>query len=325
MPRVLYLLFFASGASALVFETLWFHQAGLALGNSVWASSLVLAGFMGGLAVGSAVAARLGHRLGDPVRAYAVAEAAIALGGVGLVYLLPELASLLGPLARPFLDTPWILNPARLGLALALLLVPSTAMGVTLPLLTKALTRGDAGFGPALGSLYGWNTLGALVGVVGTETLLLGALGVRGSALAAGALNLAAALVAAWIARRRALPALAPAPPPALRWRHAGGPLGAAFLSGFALLALEVVWFRFLSLFVLNHALSFALILGTVLAGIALGGLAAAAWLARDAGAQRFAPLVAWAAGGLCIVCYAGFPLVLRLFLDNAFPGRCAS
>jgi spermidine synthase len=289
-------------------------------GNSIWASSLVLAGFMGGLAVGNAVAARLGHRLGDPVRAYAAAEAIIALTGVGLVYLLPELAGLLGPLARPLMDAPWLLNPLRLGLALTLLLVPSTAMGVTLPLLTRALTRGDASFGTALGRLYGWNTLGALVGVVVTETLLLGALGVRGSALAAGALNLSAAGAAAWIARRRALPPLAPAQPPTLRWRQAGAPLSAAFLAGFALLALEVVWFRFLSLFMLSHAVSFALILGAVLAGIALGGLAAAAWLARDAAAHRFAPLVAWAAGGLCIVCYAAFPLVLRPFLADAFP-----
>jgi len=225
MPRVLCLIFFASGASALIFETLWFRQAGLALGNSIWASSLVLAGFMGGLAIGNAVAARLGHRLGDPVRAYALAEAAIALTGVGLVVLLPELAALLGPLARPLLDAPWLLNPLRLALALILLLVPSTAMGVTLPLLTKALTPGDAGFGTALGRLYGWNTLGALVGVVGTETLLLGALGVRGAALAAGALNLAAAGVAAWIARRRAFPSLAPAHAPVPRWRRAGAPL----------------------------------------------------------------------------------------------------
>jgi spermidine synthase len=319
MPRALCSIFFASGASALIFETLWFHQAGLALGNSIWASSLVLAGFMGGLALGNALAARLGHRLGDPVRAYAIAEAAIALTGVGLVYLLPELGRLLAPLMRPLLDTPWLLNPLRLGLALILLLVPSTAMGVTLPLLTKALTR-DAGFGTALGRLYGWNTLGALVGVVGTETWLLGALGMRGSALAAGALNLSAAGVAAWLARQRAFASLAPAQLPALHWRQAGAPLAAACLAGFTLLALEVVWFRFLSLFVLSHAVSFALILGAVLAGIALGGLAAAAWLARDAGAYRFAPLVAWTTGGLCVVCYAAFPLVLGPFLADAFP-----
>ena len=75
MSLLLCLLFFLSGASALTFETLWFHQAGLALGNSVWASSLVLAGFMGGLGLGNGLAAGFGDRVGGPVRAYAGLEA----------------------------------------------------------------------------------------------------------------------------------------------------------------------------------------------------------------------------------------------------------
>ena len=77
MTTLLYAIFFASGASALIFETLWFRQAGLALGNSVWASSLVLSGFMGGLTLGNAVGARYGGRVVNPVRAYAIAEVAI--------------------------------------------------------------------------------------------------------------------------------------------------------------------------------------------------------------------------------------------------------
>src|SRR6266550_7016597 len=130
---------FASGASALVFETLWFRQAGLAFGNSIWASSLVLSGFMAGLALGNALAASFGARLRHPVRAYAIAEAVIALTGVGLVYLFPALGAALAPLFRPLLDHPWTLNPLRLLIAFLLLLIPSTAMGLTLPLLTRAL------------------------------------------------------------------------------------------------------------------------------------------------------------------------------------------
>jgi spermidine synthase len=158
MASLLYILFFVSGATALIFEMLWFRQAGLALGNSVWASSLVLAGFMGGLALGNALAARYGARMPNPVRAYAVAETAIAVTGVGLVFLLPGLGAMLAPWLRPLLDHAWLLNPVRLGLAFLLLLVPSTAMGITLPLLTKALAVRGSAFGPALGQLYGWNT-----------------------------------------------------------------------------------------------------------------------------------------------------------------------
>ena len=102
MTVLLCTMFFCSGAAALLFETLWFHQAGLAFGNSIWASSLVLAGFMAGLALGNAVVARWGHRLRRPVTFYALLEAAIAVSGIGLVHLLPQLVPILTPLLRLF-------------------------------------------------------------------------------------------------------------------------------------------------------------------------------------------------------------------------------
>ena len=136
MTVVLCAIFFISGASALIFEALWFHQAGLAFGNSVWASSLVLSGFMGGLALGSATAVWRGDRLGPPVRAYAVLEVVIAISGVSLVFLLPSLGAVTNPLLEIFISQPWVLNPLRLFFAFAFLLIPSTAMGLTLPLLT---------------------------------------------------------------------------------------------------------------------------------------------------------------------------------------------
>src|SRR5258705_5888903 len=196
MPLLLSAVFFASGASALILETLWFRQAGLAFGNSIWASSLVLSAFMGGLALGNALVAQAGTRLSNPVRAYAFAEAAVALTGVGLVYLFPFLGAALAPVFRPLLDHPWTLNPLRLLVAFLLLLIPSTAMGVTLPLLTRALLRDERSFGRLLGALYGWNTLGAMVGVLIGEMFLIRRFGVRGTAVTAGGLNLFAAAVA---------------------------------------------------------------------------------------------------------------------------------
>ena len=314
MTALLYTIFFASGASALIFETLWFRQAGLALGNSVWASSLVLSGFMGGLAMGNAAAARYGARLGNPVRAYAAAEALIALTGVGLVYLFPILGVALAPWLRPLLDLPWILNPLRLVIAFLLLLIPSTAMGITLPLLTKALMGHDPHFGAVLGRLYGWNTLGAVIGVIAAETYLVGAYGVRGTALMAGTLNLCAAAVSMWLATQTSSPSpgATSANQRALRGPTARQWLAATFLSGFCLLALEVVWFRFLVLFVKGHSVALALILAIVLTGIALGGLAAAAWLRVAPRAHRFASPIAFAAGLVCVISYAAFPLLIE-------------
>src|SRR5689334_7376167 len=84
-------LFFASGAAGLIFEGLWFRQAALCFGSSVWASSLVLSAFMSGLALGGGWAARFGDRIRHPLRVYAALEAIIALSGVALVYSLPAL------------------------------------------------------------------------------------------------------------------------------------------------------------------------------------------------------------------------------------------
>jgi spermidine synthase len=317
MASLLYLLFFISGAAALIFEMLWFRQAGLALGNSVWASSLVLAGFMGGLALGNALAARYGARIPNPVRAYAVAETAIAVTGVGLVFLLPALGAMLAPWLRPLLDHAWLLNPVRLGLAFLLLLVPSTAMGITLPLLTKALAVRGSAFGPALGRLYGWNTAGAVLGVAACEIYLIGTLGVHGTALFAATLNLGAAAIAAAIAR---LPVSNDGPAPATKGRRHRPTrvdvvprpwLAGAFLSGFCLLALEVVWFRFLLLFVKGHSVALALILALVLTGIALGGLLAGWWLRVSPAAYRFAALVAFVSGVALIVSYRLFPSLI--------------
>src|SRR5262245_12882009 len=91
---------FLSGAAALVFETLWFRQAGLLLGNAVWSSSIVLASFMAGLAIGNGFAGRWGGRLRRPLRAYGALE--LTVGGVGaaLVAGLPPLIPLIMPALR---------------------------------------------------------------------------------------------------------------------------------------------------------------------------------------------------------------------------------
>ena len=200
-------------------------------------------------------------------------------------------------------------------------------MGITLPLLTKALLRDDRSFGRVLGALYGWNTLGAMTGVVAGEMFLVGVLGVRGTALAAGALNLLAAAVAGVLSGGSASPNLERRDPPHVRRpgpamrpdpSHRGPGrnnwLVAAFAAGFALLALEVIWFRFLLLFVKGHSNAFPVMLGVVLAGIALGGLAASVWMRLAPDAHRFAAPLAFVAGVATVVSYAAFPSVIAPF-----------
>ena len=303
---------FLSGASALLFEALWFRQAGLAFGNGLWASSIVLSSFMAGLAVGSGLAARAAARLERPARTYAALELAIGLSGLALVALLPLLPELLAPALRALGEGGWILQAVRFATAFALLVLPAVAMGATLPVLVRAVATREADFGRVLGRLYGWNTLGAVVGAASSELVWLPALGVFGSGVAAATLNVAAAVLAGLAARplARVAPREAPAERRGVSLR-AGRLLGASFLAGAIVLALEVVWFRFLSLYLATTSLAFSVMLAVVLAGIGLGSLGAAAWLRRRPDAEGSVAGLALVSGALCVLCYAGFEGVL--------------
>lgn len=305
--------FLCSGAAALLFETLWFRLTGLGLGNSVWASSVVLAAFMAGLALGNGLGARFGGRVPRPLVAFAALEGVVALLSLALVLALPALGAWLAPLLAGLQERTFVLNSGRAGLAFGLLLLPATAMGATLPLLTRALAPHSGRFGIALGRLYGWNTLGGVLGALASETLLVPRLGLTRTAFVAAALNLTALATALTLDRRLGEGArLEPAEPavPGASARASSRALrllSAAFLAGGILLALEVVWFRFLELFVFGTQLAFALMLSTVLAGIALGGLLAAAWLRRRAQATAALSILALLAGIAAATSYSAF------------------
>ncbi|HXK23732.1 MAG TPA: fused MFS/spermidine synthase [Myxococcota bacterium] len=314
MAPLLCVLFFLSGAAGLCFETLWFHQAGLAFGSSVAASSIVLASFMAGMAIGNGVAARLAARVHRPLRVYAALELAIGACGLALVRWLPSLAPALADALRPLVDSPAALSAARLGAGFALLLVPAAAMGATLPVLIGALRARAPSFGGALGRLYGWNTLGAVVGALAGELLLVEWLGVRGTGAFAAGCNALVALVALVLARgEKALaPEVAERSTPDAPHAAVARVLAATALAGALLLALEVVWFRFLRLFVHSGSAAFAFMLGVVLAGIGIGGIAGGAWLRRRPDAWRAASALALAAGAATALGYASFGVALR-------------
>jgi spermidine synthase len=312
MATALPFVFFLSGAAGLIFETLWFRLAGLSLGNSVWASSVVLAAFMGGIGLGNLVAAVRGRFVRQPLRLYAALEVVVGVFGLGVVLALPHVTWLVRPLMRSLGETLWLVQGVRLSVAFLLMLVPAAAMGVTLPLLTRALSDVDSNFGRVLGGLYGWNTLGGVVGAVAGEILLIRLLGLRGSALVAASLDIVAALLALAIAARTAESARSGSeqperPPEQLPVRRAGRVLAAAAISGCLVLALEVVWFRFLLLYVTGTSLAFAVMLAVILMGIGLGGLAAARWFARYPDAIGWLPCVALLSGAVTAFCYAAF------------------
>jgi spermidine synthase len=320
---------FGSGAASLVFEALWFHQAGLALGNGVTTSSLVLSGFMAGLALGGLLAQRI-ERPTSPMRLYATLEAIVALAGLALVHVLPALGSVLAPQLTALAAHPLVAGALRLLLSFVLLLLPSTAMGATLPLLTSALSVYEPSFGRALGRLYAANTLGAVLGVVTAEVVLVPTLGIRASALVAALASGSAALAAFALASRLerqvpdVAPDVAPAADPPSRPDASGRAwpwLLAAFVAGFALLALEVVWLRVLLLFLNGTSLVFAMVLAIVLAGIALGSLAASWARVVVASAAAYAGLVSFGAAVLGVLGLRLFPHFAAAYLGGGVQG----
>ena len=304
LATVLSVIFFLSGAASLLFETLWFRLSGLVFGNSSWASAIVLASFMAGLAIGNLLSTRLVGRFDRPLRVYAALEVFTGIAGLILVLVLPRLPAMLAPLFRLFLDAP-LLHAARLACAFVLLLIPATMMGATLPSIVSALSRHDANFGRVLGLLYGCNTIGAVAGTLAGELLLIRVAGVQGTGAIAALCSIAAGGAACFVR--------SPLPAPSRRAGEGGGEglpwrlLFAAAASGFALLALEVIWFRVAILFVLSTTLAFAVMLAVILAGIGIGALIASAVMSRFPDADSYAPVVAAASTAALVLSYSGF------------------
>lgn len=313
MPRaaaaLITFVFVLSGVAALIFETLWFRQAGIAFGSSVSAGALVLSSFMAGTATGNGLAARFGHRIRRPIRFYAGLEVTIGIAGLSLVLALPHASALIGAILSPFALPGPLLHAARFAAGFVVLVVPAVAMGATLPTLVLALATDGNDVGRLIGRLYGWNTLGAVIGALASELLLLGALGITGTGFAAASLNGLAAILAFGLARRQRTGA---AGPPLARPRTRLDAatirlLGAAFLSGGVLLALEVVWFRILVLSLPHSPEAFAFMLGVVLCGIGLGGLVASLWLRFQRGAEQYTAFVALLSSLATLAPYSAF------------------
>src|SRR6266542_2978606 len=306
------IVLFLSGSSALLFETLWLRLSGLAFGNSICAAALILSSFMAGLALGSAIAASMTLRRARPLRVYAGLEIAVAVCGCTLVFGIP----LLGEWLRPIFQALWthqpLLNALRFSISFLILLVPTTAMGLTLPVLLEDPLLQRYEFGRTIGLLYGFNTLGAVAGALAGETYLVGAFGLFGTCLSAAAMSSTAAIIAWIFSTVRPETADQISRPHLIRLPFANAPWNLLFVSmtaGAILLALEVIWLRFLRLYVTSTATSFAVMLAVVLAGIGLGGISFSMIPRRFASPRQAVPILLLLAAIGTLFCYILFPV----------------
>ena len=202
-PAMFYLLFFASGAAGLIYQSLWLRQFTLVLGNSLYSATVVLSAFMFGLAAGAWFFGRLVRGRVDTLLYYALLELGIGLSGLGVGLLIPRIS----PLSSWFFGSlpawPLLAGFGRFVLSFALLLVPTLLIGGTLPVLAQYVIRNLEYSGRRVGALYGWNTAGALTGCLLTGFWLLRLAGTRNSLLLAAGINLLIFAVALGLRARR--------------------------------------------------------------------------------------------------------------------------
>jgi hypothetical protein len=300
-------VFFTSGFAALLYQTTWQRLLTFFGGSDVFSVTLVVAAFMAGLGIGSLAGGRLADRLSARGRllAFGLAELGIALFAFASIPLLYGfLYQRLGEWPLPW--------PAIALVVFLALLWPTFLMGLSLPLLARAVVGRGAEVGERIGALYGWNTLGAAVGSLATVFVLVRLYGFP-AAIGFGAwANLACAGAAVALAWRKGdaseeagvdAPRDASVPPAA----HGLGAWTAIYaLSGFIALSLEILWFRVLGVAVKSNAFTFGLLLCFYLTGLGLGAVLGGLWARRT----RF-PVAAFFALQAGIVAYAPASLAL--------------
>src|SRR5258706_6423565 len=186
-PRyAFYLLFVASGFAGLIYESVWTHYLKLYLGHAAYAQSLVLMVFMGGMALGSALCARISTRIRNPLLVYAAIEAAIGLCALVFHELFVVATDWSYAVLLPALGVDWLALTAKLAVACALILPQSVLLGATFPLMSAGLARTTQSRGEAISMLYFSNSLGAAAGVLASGFVLISWVGLPGTLRTAG-------------------------------------------------------------------------------------------------------------------------------------------
>jgi len=310
------LLFLLSGLTALIYEIVWMKMLVLVVGNTVYSTTTVLAAFMGGLALGSFTAGRYLEKLGNPLRLYGILE-----GLIGLYALLtPFLIAAAYPLFRFLLQgadpSSYTFSVVRLLVCGLILLVPTTLMGATLPVLCQFFAGSENNLGWTVGKLYGINTLGAVLGASGAGFVLIPTLGMRFTLVIAAAINLAIAGAVYTLSRRAT--AVEPAEEKSADKKRRKkkskkseaeavstisgsrvfvSALATIGLAGAASMIYQIAWTRVLALVIGSSVYAFSLIVTAFVAGLALGALAAGRIIDRRKNLALGLATVQWLVG----------------------------
>jgi len=295
-----FLCFFFSGATGLIYEVLWTRLLGLVFGHTVFAITTVLAAFMGGLGLGSYLFGRIADRHAHPLRLYGLLELGIGVYALLTPVLLSKAEAVYIPLYRSLELSFFAFSLAQFLLIFLILLVPTTLMGATLPVLSRFFVHEIAALGGQVGRLYSFNTFGAVLGTYAAGFHLIPTLGIKTTLLLAAVANLgigALAVVFDRHLRQLGIQPTAPSLQDASAGLHAAeegwgitvwlAVIGLG-ISGAASMMYEVAWTRALALIIGSSTYAFSTMLVTFLAGLALGSYL----FSRVAGRVRINPFL---------------------------------
>lgn len=283
--RGLFALFFLSGLSGLVYESIWSRYVRLFVGSAATAQVLVLSLFMGGMSIGALIAARKLTGIRRPIRVYAFIEGLIGLYALAFPFLAELVMRVSYDTIFPAVGGGAGVAAVKWGFAGLLILVPCVLLGMTFPLMSAGIIRENREHtGSILSFLYFTNSLGAAIGALLSGFVLVAYAGLPGTLAIAGALNIGIMLLALRH-RGEAPPITAQATG---ETRGDGGPapvtarsartmalllLAVAFGTGLSSFMYEIGWIRLLSLIIGSATHSFEVMLSAFVFGLAAGGL----------------------------------------------------
>lgn len=324
---ILYISFLLSGISGLIYEVLWAKYLSLIFGNTTYAHTLVLATFMGGLALGSFVLGRLADRVKNKLAFYAWVEMGIALFCVFTPYLFPLSKGIYLAAAKNLSLNPVGIITVKFIIGAFILLPPTILMGGTLPILSKFMIQSLAVRGRVVARLYYINSLGAVIGTLWAGFYLIYHFGLQVSVIIAALINLLIGVTVLFLKNfyKEALSRL-PAQKEGEIFKSKDAELGKGevfparvvnislvgiFLSGFVAMLYEIVWIRLLSTILGSSTYSFSLMLAAFISGITIGSFLISKFMPR--------PKFTFLFFGLCEI-FIGISLIFSLPFYEKLP-----
>ena len=270
----LFALYFISGFNALLYQVAWQRMLGLFSGSDVRSVTIIVASYLLGLGLGNLLGGSVSDRLSNQkcVMVYGCCNLAIAAFALASRFLFYDLLFLrLQYLAQSL--------PVTLGIVFFSLLIPTVLMGISLPMLSKAVNRSAEGAASLIGWLYGFNTLGSGLGTLVSGWYIVGTLGYDKTVYLGALFSFTVGVSALILAAR-----FSPSNFPHHQLEVATSPLEnktqslkswylLVFLSGFTAISWEIIWFRVLDIALQSNAYTYGHLLAFVLISSAIGSM----------------------------------------------------